>query len=250
MKLGVKLVLYAFGIVSLLAWIALCSGAFWFLLNSTPQGISDNLIIELSLPFSIVLIAVPLIGVLLVGGLQLLGQILSLKAFLGELPNQVSTLNKLTQQMDDKRKVFETLSSTISDTAVRIDETSSQLADFQAYVDSTQRHKGSGLAADPDELNLVDRLSDHLTEAKRLFDVASQDYIEMNGEDVERVRGWLLESSVRELQDHSCMTDMVADYVKAAIDIDRRTRRSGRRNLEDRDVQHLDYLKRRIETSD
>lgn len=195
-----------------------------------------------SWPFVAILIAIPTIGVLLVGGLRTLGQVLSLKGFLENLPDQVSSLEKLTAQMDKKREQFEALKLAIEEAAGTVDFTSSQLADFQANLDRLQQDNG-GLRIDrPQAEDPVERLSAHLSRAEEIFDEGARRYEKEYDEEVERVRGWLLETSVREMKDHEMMSADNAAYVTAVIDVDRRTRRAGRRNLTERDVDRLDAL--------
>ena len=242
-----RLGLYAAGLSTLTLWILICAAGFWYLLGSTPQGISDDYVSSLAWPFVAVLVAVPTIAVMLVGGLQMLGQVLSLKGFLQELPSQVSSLEKLNSQMEKQREKFELMKEDIEEAAGTIDLTSSQIADLQATLDRIRRFD----ATEPQPVaagdNLVERLTEHLNRSKEIFDSGARHYSAEFGEEIERVRGWILETSVRELKDQGALSAEDATYVTATLDIDRKTRRAGRRNLERADIERLDHLMPRAE---
>lgn len=246
MGLWARILLYSAGLVLLGIWIGLCAAGFWFLLSATPQGISDEYVSSLAWPFVAILIAIPAIGVLLVGGLRTLGQVLSLKGFLENLPEQVRSLEKLTAQIEKKREQFDTLKSAIEEAAGTIDFTSSQLADFQANLDRLQQSNTDLRIQRPSSEDPVKRLSIHLNRAKEIFDEGARRYEETYDDQIERARGWLLETSVREMKDFDVLSPERAAYITAVIDVDRRTRRAGRSNLTQNDIARLDALEPQV----
>ena len=101
-------VLTAVGAVCLLiVWVVVCSFSFWTILHSPPLGVTGVSLESLAWPFVVVLFAVPLLAIFMLGGLKILGQIISLKEFLGQLPQQVATLEKLAGNMQRNRELIE-----------------------------------------------------------------------------------------------------------------------------------------------
>ncbi|MEM5516671.1 hypothetical protein WNY37_06895 [Henriciella sp. AS95] len=243
MSLLARFGLYALGITLLVVWIVVCAAGFWFLLRATPQGISDEYVSSLAWPFVAVLIAVPTIGVLLVGGLSMLGQVLTLRTFLSELPGQVTSLDKLTSQMGKQSEKFETLKVDIEEAAGTIDLASSQLADLQAAIDTLNSSAQPGEAQVNRGENLVEEFKTHLSCAMHIFNEGAARYLDQKGVEVDRTQGWILESSVRQMKDAGSLDSRHSAYVTALIDLDRRTRRSGRKNLRREDIDLLNRLR-------
>ncbi|MGE0530572.1 MAG: hypothetical protein AB7G40_02560 [Hyphomonadaceae bacterium] len=227
--------------VLLAGWVALCSTVFWLALSVTPEGITSQSLQNLAWPFVTVLIAVPILAVIILGGVRVVGQLLALRAFLSELPGQVDALQALANNMAKSRELFESSKDLISDAASAIDQTTSQLADVEARLKRvTAPTSGPGQIQGAD---LVSELSDHLERAKSLFDEAATLHARHNAQGVQRVRGWILSESVTELRNSGYLSSAAAEYVEAALEIDRKTRRAGRANLEQADIDRLNRLR-------
>lgn len=227
--------------VMLAGWVALCTTVLWYALSVTPEGITSQSLQNLAWPFVTVLIAVPLLAVVILGGVRVVGQILALRSFLAELPEQVNTLQALANNMTKSRELFESSKDLISDAAAAIDQTTSQLADVEARLKRVAQP--SSVGAQPVGTDLVSELSDHLERAKSLFDEAATLHERHNAQGVQRVRGWILSESVAELRNAGYLSAAAADYVEAALEIDRRTRRAGRANLDQADIDRLNRLR-------
>lgn len=232
-----KLFATLISLVLLIGWVSLCSYVFWQLLASTPEGVTSSALQALAWPFATILLTVPLLAILLLGGLEMLRQVLALRTFLGELPEQVSVLETLGKRFESSRDL-------IADAASAIDQSTSQLADVEARVKWLSARQDGVAGAQPGT-DLIASLSRHLEKAKELFDAAAADYERDNKQGVTRARGWILAESVSELRTKGYLTKAVADYVDAALEVDRRTRRAGRSNLEQADIERLDRLEPR-----
>lgn len=235
--IGVVATLAAF--VLLAGWVALCSAVFWYALSVTPEGITSQSLQSLAWPFVTVLLAVPILAVVILGGVRVVGQLLALRAFLSELPDQVNALQALANNMSKSRELFESSKDLISEAASTIDQTTSQLADVEARL----KRVASPIAETHAGADLVSELSAHLDRAKWLFDEAATLHAKHNAQGVQRARGWILSESVAELKNAGFLSGPAAAYVEAALEVDRRTRRSGRANLEKADIDRLNSLR-------
>jgi hypothetical protein len=227
--------------ILLAAWVVACSAVFWFALLATPEGVTSASLQNLAWPFVTVLIAVPVLAVIILGGVRVMGQLLALRSFLSELPGQVDTLQALANNMAKSRELFESSKDLISDAASAIDQTTSQLADVEARLKRVAQPQGG--QAPHQGVDLVSELSGHLERARALFDEAANLHQRHNAQGVQRVRGWILSESVAELRNSGYLSGGAADYVEAALEIDRKTRRAGRANLEQADIDRLNRLR-------
>lgn len=233
-----RLLTTAIGLLLLAAWVVICSFAFWWLLKATPEGITGEAVQALAWPFATILLVLPVLAIALLGGMEMLRQVMSLKDFLAQLPAQV-------QVLDGVAKRFESSRDLIADAAAAVDQSTSQLADLEARV----KRQAPAPAGVPDGeaggVDTVAALSQHLDKAKSLFDAAATDYEKKNKQGITRARGWILPESVNELIGGGYLNEKAGRYVDAVLNVDRRTRRSGRSNLSSADIDQLNNLEPR-----
>lgn len=246
------------GIVLLTAWVFGAAFAFLYLLRVLPDGMTVATIGLLSWQFVIVLVAVPVLAIVMIGGLKMLSYAVTIRELLRDLPEQVQTLGQLSQVATTIGDQIERAKGAMIEAAGTFDQAMSQLADFQSRMAQTSNAssllngpnsgvaaQGTQSAAQPTQKELVDELIRHLDHAKQIFDSAAKKYETEKGTSVERVRGWILDSSVAELRAAGAITPMQAAYIGLALDVDRKTRRSGRSNLDPADLTALDAIEPR-----
>lgn len=230
-----RLLTTALGLLLLATWVVVCSFAFWWLLKATPEGITSGAVQALAWPFATILLVLPILAIALLGGMEMLRQVVSLKDFLGQLPAQVEVL-------DDVAKRFESSRDLIADAAAAVDQSTSQLADLEARVKRRAPAPAGVAENEPGGIDIVAALSQHLETAKSLFDAAAVSYEQKNKQGITRARGWILPESVNELIAGGYLNERAGRYVDAVLNVDRRTRRSGRSNLSHADIDQLNSL--------
>lgn len=228
----------ALSLILLAVWVVLCSLAFWYLINLDPGASRTSVASELAWPFVVVLLGLPLLSIALLGGLEVLRQVISLKSFMDDLPQQVAALDNIGKQFGSAQR-------SIADAASAIDQSTSQLADLQARAKLQAKEISTDGPAR--EADLATRLSDHLGRAKDYFDRAASQYEQDNKQGVKRVQGWILPEAVEMLRSSGSLSPSAAAYLNASLDVDRRTRRSGRANLTEAELNRLDELLSQID---
>lgn len=230
------------GIVLLGGWVFGAAFAFLSLLRILPDGMTVETLGLLSWQFVIVLVAVPVLGLVMIGGLKMLGYAVTIRELLKELPEQVQTLDQLSKVTEKSGDQIERSKAAMTEAAGTLDEAMSQLADFESRLAQLSNGGAQVTAAKATRQELVERLIRHLDQAKKIFDDADILHAQKSGAGVERVRGWILDSSVAELQAAGALPPMVAAYIFKALEVDRKTRRAGRSNLDPADLAALDAL--------
>lgn len=230
------------GIALLTAWVFGSAFAFLSLLRILPDGMTVETLGLLSWQFVIVLVAVPILALVMIGGLKMLSYAVTIRELLNELPQQVQTFESLSRVAAKSGDQIERSKAAMSEAAGTLDQAMSQLADFESRISQLQAMPSSSNGAKATQQELVDELVRHLDQAKQIFDAAARRYEEDNGTRVERVRGWILDSSVAELRKADAITPMQAAYIGLALEVDRKTRRSGRSNLDPADLLALDAI--------
>lgn len=230
------------GLILLVIWVGVCAVGFWLVLELINADQTSESIAALIWPFVIILIAVPILAILLIGGLRIVGEVLSLKSFLDDLPGHVTVLGDLAGAMRKHREYFEAANTEVQNAASAIEQSTSQLADVGARLRVGQQDRAQADIALDQPDDLVTRLGRHLEATSQKFDRAAKRHAEDEGQGVKRVSGWILDDSVDELLRTGYLTASEAAYIKAVLDVDRRTRRSSRANLSNEDVRRLDEL--------
>jgi len=232
----------ALGIVLLGGWVFGAAFAFLSLLRILPNGMTVETLGLLSWQFVIVLVAVPVLGLVMIGGLKMLSYAVTIRELLKELPEQVQTLDQLSKVTEKSGEQIERSKAAMTEAAGTLDEAMSQLADFESRLAQLPNGSAHLPAAKATRQELVDQLVRHLDQAKKIFDDADARHAQKSGVGVERVRGWILDSSVAELQAAGALPPLVAAYIFKALEVDRKTRRAGRSNLDPADLAALDAL--------
>lgn len=178
----------------------------------------------------------------MVGGLKMINHAVTIRDLLRELPQQVQTFDELAKVAARSGEHIEKSKAAMTEAAGTLDQAMSQLADFESRFAQLRGVSETPADAQITQQELVDELNRHLNRAKELFDNAAKDHEERTGLAVERARGWILDSSVADLRKAGALKPMVAAYIDLALDVDRKTRRSGRSNLEAAHIQALDAL--------
>lgn len=232
--------------LALCFWIGMCTWLFWAFLNRIPNGYEIESVRVLIWPFVTILIAMPVMAIAIMGGLKLLTEVLKLQELLTDLPKHATRIEQVVPKLVAPLSELSTHSSTLEAMA-------SQLADMQSEITS-MRARTNERAVEPAEVQRerrVEALSQHLTRATTIFKEAAERYENENGEGVRRVSGWILPESVDELYESKLLNKRQTEYIHAALEVDRRTRRTGRSNLRDEDIVELnskaDQLPRRTD---
>lgn len=219
----------------------MCTWLFWAFLNRIPNGYEIESVRVLIWPFVTILIAMPVMAIAVMGGLKLLTEVLKLQELLTDLPKHATRIEQVVPKLVAPLSELSTHSGTLEAMA-------SQLADMQSEITS-MRARTNERAVEPAEVQRerrVAELSQHLARATAIFKEAAERYENENGEGVRRVSGWILPESVDELRDSNLLSSRQTDYIHAALDVDRRTRRTGRSNLRDEDIVELNQKAGRL----
>lgn len=230
------------GIFLLAGWVFGVAFAFLTLLRSLPDGMTVATIGLLSWQFVIVLVSVPILGVVMIGGLKMLSYAVTIRELLKELPEQVQTLDALSTVTQKSGDQIERSKAALTEAAGTLDQAMSQLADFESRLAQLRNGNNQTPGVAASHQDLVERLIRHLDQARKLFDEADRRHADETGAGVERVKGWILDSSVSELRSAGALPDLVAAYLHKALEVDRKTRRAGRSNLDPADLAALDAL--------
>lgn len=256
-------------VIGIIFWVSICSLAFWYLLRNLDEGFSSTTVVGLAWPFTTMVIAVPLIVTLLLGGIRLIGRVISLRRLLSELPEQISHFDKFGNALKTNKDKLEEVSEdlgglksgladleglktslkVLEDFKARLDALSGQVDELASSVadqSSRQRAVGTGEEISSEAGGLttrVEMLNKHLQKAKDLFNDADKEYSESTTYGgVYRSRGWILPESVEELAENEFLSRRATKYILAVIQVDRETRRAARSNLTEDQVRNLDNL--------
>lgn len=217
----------------LLTWVGVCGAAFWYLY----QGIvadSDNpdtalrALQWMTWPFTVLIIAGPLLIVLSIGGLRVIRDLLDIQKLMAGLPSQVEMMQSTVTEFRALRTQLITDVSRVNDATTDSDVGPSHETQQRPEVDEFMR--------------LYER-------AKELFYAALEDHntaapepliVQRGGANFGEIAGQLREHRAFAKSDDR--NRRIAAFVTRAFELERSTRRTGRANLTQDDVHALRAL--------
>lgn len=203
------------GIPLLLAWVAICAAAFLYVLNAI--GASESVLQWTTWPVTLIMLGMPLIVGVMLGGLQFMRQLLELKQFSDKLPEFVKDIERMTSAIKEA-------AASANEAADAADQAAGEAANANSEADPV----------------LVARFFKHYDRVKELFEEKMSKL--PNASEFPRYLQKDREGALTALKKARLVSDGFANYVIKTIDLERSTRRTRRTTLTSPEVAELDQL--------
>lgn len=203
------------GIPLLLAWVAICAAAFLYVLNAI--GASESVLQWTTWPVTLIMLGMPLIVGVMLGGLQFMRQLLELKQFSDKLPDFVKDIERMTGAIKEA-------AASANEAANAADQAAGEAAN-------------ANTAADP---TLVGRFFKHYDRVKEIFEEKMSKLA--NASEFPRYLQSDRDGALAALKKARLVTDSLSTYIVKTIDLERATRRTRRTTLTPEEVAELDQL--------